>query len=644
MGTALSTTLLTTRHVVFDLPENLLSTLQLRKQVTGDPEDEPKNETKPAEAPEKDNHQKATSCSLCQAKFESVVEQRRHVRSDWHGYNVKQRLRGLQPIDEAEFDRLIGDLDSSISGSDSSSFSSDDGRSDDVQLSTLLKKQARLHKNSTPPDSQNKESNASSGRSPLIWFSSPHLPPDMSLGAYRVLLTRAEQDDSNIVDAIRNKQIKPVTKQTTQGAADKPPTSDEPPAPTYFLCMIGGGHFAAMVVSLTPRIIKRPSGVEERQAQVLAHKTFHRYTTRRKQGGAQSANDSAKGAAHSAGASIRRHNEIALEQDIRTLLSEWRTMINECQSLFIRATGTTNRRILFGPYENQVLQSNDSRIRSFPFNTRRATQAELMRAFVELTRAKVSKIEEPKPSQKGVVASTKPLAAPTTTVTPDPAKAQQAKQDEVALLHTSQLQALIRRSKASAVVGYLASNSLSADFNFQPTTAQSVHHAPTPLHSAASFNSPAVVLALLTKSGSDPTVRNGEGRTPFDIAGDRATRDAFRIARSEIGEEKWNWEAAHCLPPLTKEEAAKRSETERAQERAAEHSRRQADAERLEKERRTESVPTKGGPRTVTGQEMSAADQREQQRRGLPPELRAKLERERRARAAEERIKRMTGA
>ncbi|KAL8741257.1 MAG: hypothetical protein Q9190_006113, partial [Brigantiaea leucoxantha] len=140
-----------------------------------------------------------------------------------------------------------------------------------------------------------------------------------------------------------------------------------------------------MIVSLAPKLVKRPTGVEERQAIVLAHKTFHRYTTRRKQGGAQSSNDSAKGAAHSAGASIRRYNEAALETDIRSLLSEWKDLINTSQLIFVRATGSANRRILFGPYEGQVLRHSDARNRGFPFSTRRATQAELMRAFVELT-------------------------------------------------------------------------------------------------------------------------------------------------------------------------------------------------------------------------------------------------------------------
>ena len=53
-----------------------------------------------------------------------------------------------------------------------------------------------------------------------------------------------------------------------------------------------------------------------------AHKAFHRYVTRRKQGGRQSVADGAK-SIKSAGSSIRRHNEAMLTREIRELLHSW---------------------------------------------------------------------------------------------------------------------------------------------------------------------------------------------------------------------------------------------------------------------------------------------------------------------------------
>ena len=139
---------------------------------------------------------------------------------------------------------------------------------------------------------------------------------------------------------------------------------------TVALMMLGGGHFAGIIASLVPKIQKNHQSQEERTVDVLSSKTFHRYTTRRKQGGAQSANDNSKGNAHSAGSSLRRYNEAALQKEIRDLLALWKSELDGCELIFIRASGTTNKRTLFG-YEGAVLKSNDPRIRGFPFTTRR---------------------------------------------------------------------------------------------------------------------------------------------------------------------------------------------------------------------------------------------------------------------------------
>lgn len=604
----------------------------------------------------------ATSCALCGLSFATVQEQRSHVRSDLHGYNMKQRMRGLKTVDEKDFDRLVGELDESISGSDSSSSDTSDdeahdGKRKDTTLSTLLKKQANIADPSWD-DLSTKKRKRGSGKPPLLWFSSSKLPSNTSLGIYRALFTPSEQnsDPTTLIQTLRRKQLsaKPQPTQATSVANEggvplprelQPNTSAT--GPHYFLCMIGGGHFAAMLVSLTPKITKK-AGIEDRAATVLAHKTFHRYTTRRKQGGSQSANDSAKGAAHSAGSSLRRYNEAALTAEVRNLLSEWRSWIDSSELLFIRATGSTNRRTLFGPYEGQVLRQDDERIRGFPFSTRRATQAELMRAFVELTRVQVSTIDEAalkraeeEAAQKAEKERQKEEAAKATPSKPS----KPSKEDEEALLHTTQLQALIRRSKAPGVVSYLSSNNISPDFAFFP--AEQNHHAPTSLHLAASLNSAACVTALLTKAGADPTLPNADGKPAFDLAGDRSTRDAFRLARSSLGEARWDWDAAHVPPALTSSEVEARTQAEKAEKAAeekAEKERRAKDLEELrkkDKERDDEKRDKKFGKgKTILGAlEKTAEEKRMEEARGMTPEMRMRLERERRARAAEARLR-----
>lgn len=641
---------------VFDLPQDLLITLHLKNPPIHQATAAVSSlaviqavESSHGSEPEDDSLKISTSCLHCGATFPSFNEQRRHAKSDWHAYNLKQKLRGRNKVTENEFEKLVDSLDESISGSELSDSDSNDDQKDDT-LTALLKKQAKISQSGQEANAEDlvlKRKKKGSGAPPLIWFSTPSLPANTFLGIYRSIFTNGDlEGEANLVDVLRQKQLAPTTSKIAQShESNGVPMPSAMTGPQIFLCMIGGGHFAAMVVSLAPKMGKKSTGTVERQAVVIAHKTFHRYTTRRKQGGSQSANDSAKGAAHSAGASIRRYNEAALENEIRALLSEWRNLIERSQLVFVRATGSTNRRTLFGPYDGQVLRHNDPRNRGFPFSTRRATQAELMRGFVELTRVKVSQIDEAALAAAAAADTEREASrANPTKVSPKPKVSPPSKEEGEASLHTSQLQALIRRSKVPALLTYLSTNSLPADFRFHPSTSHAHHHTPTPLHFAASINSPPVVLALLTKGNANPTITNSDGHPAFDLTGDRATRDSFRVARSMLGEARWDWTAAHCPAPLSKAEADQRGERDRVETEREEAHRRKAETEKLQRETIMDEQSEKKPARKALGiREKTAEERREEEARGMTPELKMRLDRERRARAAEERIKRMTG-
>ncbi|KAJ5461594.1 uncharacterized protein N7458_003146 [Penicillium daleae] len=630
--------------IVYDLPPELLASLSAKsanqpvaEQTQQAPETTPKD---PELAAQESAIATSTLCSLCKVSYLGVQEQRSHVRSDHHRYNLKAQLRGNAPLDEIQFAKAVGELDESISGSESSESEEEEADgSGDTTLTALLKRQAKL---SEANEEATTPATGGSPKNPLFWFSSSGLPSNKSLGIYRAIFSDVEQDaPAYLVESLRKKQLAPVKARTNNAQVQKDPSAS---GPHIFMCMIGGGHFAAMVVSLAPEIHRKQGGVEERQARVIAHKTFHRYTTRRKQGGSQSASDASRGPAHSAGSSLRRYNEVALEKDIRELLADWRQMIDSAELLFVRATGKTNRRILFEKYEGHVLKQNDPRLRGFPFNTRRATQGELMRCFKELTRVKVSEIDEAALAAAAEAAKQKEESKPSTP-RPQPQKPKLSKEEEAALLHTSQIQALIRRSKVPALLSYISNNSIPSSFTFQPSDSPQNFRCPTPLHLAANNNAPAVVNALLTRATSDPTVVNGEGRTPFELCGDRPTRDAFRIARHELGESKWDWSEAKVPAAISKADADSRAERERREAIEEENNRRKTSLERLKNEdaARAAQQTSKAGGRTLGAVEKTAAEKRDEETRGMTPEMRMKLERERRARAAEERFRRMQG-
>lgn len=47
------------------------------------------------------------ACSLCGLSFTSVDDQRSHLKSDLHHYNLKQKMRGRKPVSESDFEKLI---------------------------------------------------------------------------------------------------------------------------------------------------------------------------------------------------------------------------------------------------------------------------------------------------------------------------------------------------------------------------------------------------------------------------------------------------------------------------------------------------------------------------------------------------------
>ena len=630
-------------HYFYNIPLEILNSLSYvpDPKLVSDPEPEAEKQWHRPSSQPKPSALSSQSCTLCSQSFAIAQDQKSHFKSDWHYYNLKQKLRSKPPVTEDEFETMIENLDESLSGSDSDDDDDDDSGSDnDSTLTRLLKKTVTLNPSYGNAASK-PEITRAPGKSPFVWLYSSMLPENHYFGIHKAILSADELDSSSLVDVIRAKQLAPIV-------LPKPGSKEAklPPAayscPHIFLCMTGGGHFAAMVLSLAPYQHAKGTSMD-RQATVLAHKTFHKYTTRRQQGGAQSANDNAKGKAKSIGAQIRRANEQALAADIRSLLLEWKHLIDTSELLFIRATGAQNKRVLFGEGEDQVLRPKDPRLRGFPFSTKRATQHELMRSFIELTRLKVREIVPvAEPEKTAETAGSKHHHHHHQQSAPE--KAQKPERDEeleTAILHTTQLQSMIKRNKLPPVLAYIRNNALAANFKFQPVTAQANSLAPTPLHMAAAQGAAVVVTGLLTKAGVDPTVTNSMGKTAFELCADRAVRDAFRMARGELGEAKWDWEAAKVPAAISKADAERRI----AKEKAEKDARRRAGAERLQREIEA-AVLTAAANSSVKKQQASITKMAkypswEEEAKGMTPEMKMRMQREQRARAAEERLRRM---
>ncbi|CAH6720377.1 protein Vms1p [[Candida] jaroonii] len=515
---------------------------------------------------------------------------------DFTKYNKKRTARGLAPIKEEEFDNLLetGSIES-LSGSESEDESDDDlytrmkeTKIDDIELNST---QGYLN-----------------SKTAMIYMKSPILPSSKNFGIYKSFYSKKEIGQP--IQSLKNWQNEKNGKSA--------------------LFMIGGGHFAGAIISHQRKNIKgnavnHKESLQEQKVDILKSKTFHRYTTRRKQGGSQSASDNAKGKAKSVGSNMRRENEKLLIQDVRELLNSWKQDLNECSSIFIRANGSNNRGTLIG-YEGSVLNNSDERIKSFPFTTKRPTTSELKKSWAKLSYLNVENIvsndnsaELKKQQQQAELLK----------------KSQQQKAKPQAELsdsdkHTVELIQFLKKSKAPMLINYLKKNDLSTDFIFTPES--TYKQTPTMLH-YASANGLTHMIQTLFNLKVDPTFKNEAGRYASEICSDLNTRRAFQIIRSKLGEDYCNWDELKVGVPKTKEEFESEDKVE---EEKIRKEKQQLIQEELDKKTEMELKQPRFQSRGKIGGHIAETA-------GLTEQQKMMLMREQRARAAEARFKKMQG-
>ncbi|KAK7031385.1 bVLRF1 domain-containing protein [Favolaschia claudopus] len=629
------------RFHIYSLPIELLNTLTPRNLVS-----EPRQRTpSPPPLASTSTTTGSRACNVCNGvAFTDVEEQRAHFRSDWHRYNVKTRINGGQSVSELEFSKLVDALEDSISGSASEDSESDE--SDDA-VDALVSKTTRKTRSHSPTHGP-----SHAPQTALAWF---HSPPATQLGIYKAVFNSGVHP-SDYLSELKSLQ---------SGGR------------TWAMFMVAGGHFAGAVV----RVSRGPEDDDEEEPQkkkkhkkikpeteVLMHKTFHRYTTRRKQGGSQSVNDNAKGNAKSAGAQLRRYGEQALRDDIRNLIQDWAEEINGCERIWIRASAS-NRKI-FMDYDGCVIEKSDGRLRTFPFPTRRPTQSELSRCLTELTRAKLSHLTEDalRAQDEAYLASLpKPKAIPTPAAPlpekPKPVKL--SKEEEVLREKWARLLEMITKGRLEPLKSFWDREGESLGGVNIPIPDWTGEKRATLLQVAAHAGHEDVTSWLLETLRADPTIDvplakggepedndndsgeasdspkppKGNRRTAYDLARTRAVRDVFRRCAG-AHQDWWDWFGAARVPSaLSKEQEEERDEKKKVRRKGLKDrvKDREAKVKPTEPEPQPEPVrkvaePT-AGPRKLGG--TSGASQGIV---GLTPEMRAKVERERRARAAEARL------
>ncbi|KAG6910244.1 hypothetical protein DXG01_012379 [Tephrocybe rancida] len=641
---------------VYSLPAELLDTLTPRNLASTSQPTRPKS-PEPFVAAASNGPR---TCNICQgAAFVALDEQRTHFRSDWHRYNVKTRLAGGKSVTESAFSQLVEALEDSLSGSESSS--DEDDSSDTDAVNNLVNKTNRKARSPSPDDDRAR----TAPQTAVTWF---HSPPSTQIGVYKALYSDPK-DASNYLSGLQHMQH-------TSGEEGR----------TWAMFMVAGGHFAGAIVRVSrPDEDEDELGKKKKKTQkpkpdteVLRHKTFHRYTTRRKQGGGQSTNDNAKGNAKSAGAQLRRYGEQSLRDDIRNLLVEWSEEIGTCERIWIRASGS-NRKIFMG-YDDAIISKGDDRLRTFPFPTRRPTQSELARCLLELTRVKVTHFTEEALREQDEaylqsLPKPKPIPAAPAPEAEKPKPVKLSREEELLREKWSRLLEMVAKGRLDPLKAFWEREGPSIGSIDVRIPDWAGERGATLLQVAAQAGHEGITQWILEEARADPTIpvpnpkledldeaddggnqsdasdtpktlARGARRTAYDLARTKGVRDVFRRCAA-AHPDWWDWLGAARVPSaLSQQMEQEQEEKKKGRRKGLKDRVKEREAREREKEKdMPPPVPVPEAPRRSIPQSDSAsrrlggASGAGEGVAGLTPEMRAKVERERRARAAEARMK-----
>eukprot|EP00854_Cymbomonas_tetramitiformis_P010707 gene10707-12664_t len=256
----------------------------------------------------------------------------------------------------------------------------------------------------------------------------------------------------------------------------------------------------------------------------------------------------------SAGSMLRRHNEAALEREIRELLENWREHLAKADLLFIHAKGVNGVPIFTG--DKAAVRKEDPRVQGIPFATRRPTHSETQRVAQTLATVFYSQ-----PSAEEAVEG-------------------KAAEPEAAATAASAVRVA---ASAEAVKTESAPET--------QTSAPQVDEFRSDLHVASTKGDLEAVTRLLN-DGADPCEKDSRLRTPYTVAGNKAVRDIFRRYMAS-NPDQWDYSAAQIPSALTEdmeqEQALKKAEKD-AIKKAKEKERKKAKKQREKEEKAAESA------------------------------------------------------
>jgi hypothetical protein len=305
----------------------------------------------------------------------------------------------------------------------------------------------------------------------------------------------------------------------------------------------------------------------------IKHTTSTRYTIRKGQGGAQSSNDNSKGKAKSIGSQLRREGEVQLRQDVASALQEWKGLLGECALFFVSISKNLQKG--FWEDANEILggggggregicnlYKKSPDVIGIPLDTGKpsyegccAVHEILTTCTLQRLDLKMIKMQQALYKQSLETITESNVDSGRQKETQEPPAQKVVAITPLTLLHKAAMECNLEE----------LTSLLSIESEIDGIDIRAGPEEMTPLHLAAESNDAATgsecVYKLLVSGHANPCILDSRNRPPYFLASSEPIRNAFRKARSEIGEDMWKWtEDAKVGPPLSDEDVQRKKE------------------------------------------------------------------------------------
>lgn len=370
----------------------------------------------------------------------------------------------------------------------------------------------------------------------------------------------------------------------------------------------------------------------------IKHTTSTRYTTRKGQGGTQSAHDNSRGKAKSVGSQLRRAGEAQLRQDVATALRDWKELLNECALYFISLSKTLQKG--FWDDAHGILRGDSSHggrcnfykkspfVIGIPLDVGRPSYEGCCAVYDAMTTCVLQQIDfdamrklEQAVKQVSIDDEIKRIEIEE--------ERPVEKEHQVELTNLQEKKRVIKDltplHEAAKSCNVEELNNLLCDDSLKDYIDERAGEDDmTPLHfAAASVNNPAAasecVYALLVKGHANPCILDARNRVPYYLASVETIRNSFRKARAILGEDLWKWtEGAKVGPPLSD------TDLQRKKEKAAEKKRMQRQRQKERKAMELEKQEAENKARMDEDLKMKQEEEAKRVRAGLASKMTTK--------------------